>query len=71
MDVTPEVSFRCTSGDGDIQRHERISRVLKRFDYSWRSKRGVVLAYATPGTNFSRKTSLDAGLRNMAEPLTY
>jgi len=47
LDATPEVSFSGAAGDGDAQRYEHISRVLKRFDHPQRSKRerGVVLAY--------------------------
>ncbi len=47
LDATPEVSFTGTAGDGDAQRYEHISRVLRRFDYPQRGKRerGVVLAY--------------------------
>ncbi len=47
LHATPEVSSTGTAGDGDTQRYEHISRVLKRFDYPQRNKheRGVVLAY--------------------------
>ncbi len=47
LDATPDVSFTAAADDGDAQRYEHISRVLRRFDYPQRSKRerGVVLAY--------------------------
>jgi hypothetical protein len=56
LDATPEVSFTGTAGDGDTQRYEHISRVLKRFDYPQRSKRdrGVVLAYLLRTSGYSR-----------------
>ncbi len=45
--ATPEVTFTGIAGDGDAQRYEHISRVLKRFEYRQCGKhdRGVVLAY--------------------------
>jgi hypothetical protein len=56
LDATPEVSFTGTAGDGDAQRYEHISRVLRRFDYSQRNKRerGVVLAYLRRTSGYSR-----------------
>jgi transposase InsO family protein len=56
LDATPEVNFTGTGGDGDTQRYEHISRVLKRFDYPRRSKRerGVVLAYLRRTSGYSR-----------------
>ena len=56
LDATPEVSFTVAVGDGDAQRYEHISRVLKRFDYPQRSKRerGVVLAYLRRTSGYSR-----------------
>ncbi len=45
LDATPDVSFTAAAGDGDAQRYEHISRVLRRFDYPQRGRaeRGVVL----------------------------
>ncbi len=56
LDATPEVSFTGTGGDGDTQRYEHISRVLRRFDYPQRNKRerGVVLAYLRRTSGYSR-----------------
>ena len=56
LDATPEVSFTAAAGDGDAQRYEHISRVLRRFDYPQRSKRerGVVLAYLRRTSGYSR-----------------
>ncbi len=56
LDATPEVSFTGTAGDGDAQRYEHISRVLRRFDYPQRNKRerGVVLAYLRRTSGYSR-----------------
>ena len=56
LDATPDVSFSGTGGDGDIQRYEHISRVLRRFDYPQRSKRerGVVLAYLRRTSGYGR-----------------
>ncbi len=56
LDATPEVSFTGTVGDGDTQRYEHISRVLKRFDHPQRSRRerGVVLAYLRRTSGYSR-----------------
>jgi len=56
LDATPEVSFTGTGGDGDTQRYEHISRVLRRFDYPQRGKRerGVVLAYLRRTSGYSR-----------------
>ena len=56
LDATPEVSFSGAAGDGDAQRYEHISRVLRRFDYPQRSKRerGVVLAYLRHTSGYSR-----------------
>ncbi len=56
LDATPEVSFSGAAGDADTQRYEHISRVLRRFDYSQRSKRerGVVLAYLRRTSGYSR-----------------
>ena len=56
LDATPEVSFSGAAGDGDAQRYEHISRVLKRFDHPQRSKRerGVVLAYLRRTSGYSR-----------------
>ncbi len=55
LDATPEVGFTA-AGDGDTQRYEHISRVLKRFDYPQRGKceRGVVLAYLRRTSGYSR-----------------
>jgi len=54
--ATPEVSFTGVSEDGDSQRYEHISRVLRRFDYLQRDKRerGVVLAYLRRTSGYSR-----------------
>ena len=54
--ATPEVSFTGVGADGDVQRYEHISSVLKRFDYRQRNKRerGVVLAYLRCTSGYSR-----------------
>ena len=46
LNATQEINFTGAPGDGDHQRYEHISRVLKRFAYSALGKgdRGVVLA---------------------------
>lgn len=56
LKATPEVSFTAHASDGDAQRYEHISRVLRRFDYPQRSKRerGVVLAYLRRTSGYSR-----------------
>ncbi len=56
LDVTLEVCFSGATGDGDAQRYEHISRVLRRFDYPQRGKRerGVVLAYLRRTSGYSR-----------------
>lgn len=58
LDATPEVSFTGTAvvADGDSQRYEHISRVLKRFEYRQCGKRerGVVLAYLRRTSGYSR-----------------
>ncbi len=56
LDATTEVSFTGTAGDGDAQRYEHISRVLRRFDYPQRGKpeRGVLLAYLRRTSGYSR-----------------
>ncbi len=56
LDATPDVSFTGTGGDGDTQRYEHISRVLRCFDYPQRNKRerGVVLAYLRRTSGYSR-----------------
>jgi hypothetical protein len=47
LDATQEVTFTGAPGEGDQQRYEHISLVLKRLAYPGLSKgeRGVVLAY--------------------------
>ena len=56
--ATPEVVFSAhgENEDGDKQRYEHLSRVLKRFDYPRRDKRerGVVLAYLRRTSGYSR-----------------
>ncbi len=61
LDATPEVSFTGTAGDGDAQRYEHISRVLRRFDYPQRNKRerGVVLAYLRRTSSCHRRRDFD------------
>ncbi len=56
LDATPDISFTAAAGDGDTQRYEHISRVLRRFDYPQRGKRerGVVLAYLRRTSGYSR-----------------
>jgi len=56
LDATPEVSFSGAAGEADTQRYAHISRVLRRFDYTQRSKRerGVVLAYLRHTSGYSR-----------------
>ncbi len=43
LDATPEVSFTGTAGDGDAQRYEHISCVLRRFDYPQAQQTGMGL----------------------------
>ncbi len=47
LNATQEIKFTGAPEEGDHQRYEHISRVLKRFAYSALGKgaRGVVLAY--------------------------
>ena len=56
--ATPEVVFSAhgENEDGDKQRYEHLSRVLKRFDYPRRNRResGVVLAYLRRTSGYSR-----------------
>ena len=54
--ATQEISFTVAPGDGDDQRYEHISRVLKRFCYPGLGKgeRGVVLAYLRRTSGYSR-----------------
>ena len=56
LDATQEISFTVAPGDGDDQRYEHISRVLKRFCYPGLGKgeRGVVLAYLRRTSGYSR-----------------
>jgi hypothetical protein len=56
LDATQEICFAGTLGNSDSQRYEHISRVLKRFEYHWRSKaeRVVVLAYLRRTSGYSR-----------------
>jgi hypothetical protein len=56
LDATPGINFTGAAGDGDLQRYEHISRVLKRIDYPQRSKRehGVRLAYLRSTSGYSR-----------------
>jgi hypothetical protein len=56
VEATPQVQFSAHGGDGDSQRYQHISAVLRRFDYSGCSKadRGVVRAYLVRTTGYSR-----------------
>ena len=56
LNATQEISFTGAPGDGDHQRYEHISRVLKRFSYPGLGKceRGVVLAYLRRTSGYSR-----------------
>ena len=56
LNATQEINFTGAPGDGDHQRYEHISRVLKRFAYSalGKSERGVVLAYLRRTSGYSR-----------------
>ena len=56
LNATPEVSFSGTGENGDNERYEHISRVLKRFDYPHRKKheRGVILGYLQHTSGYSR-----------------
>jgi hypothetical protein len=56
LDATQEVTFTGAPGEGDQQRYEHISRVLKRLAYTalGKSERGVVLAYLRCTSGYSR-----------------
>lgn len=56
LKATPEVSFSGIGEKDGIERHAHISRVLKRFDCTQRTKheRGVVLAYLQRTSGYSR-----------------
>ena len=56
LNATQEISFTSAPGDGDQQRYEHISRVLKRFAYPQLGKVecGVVLAYIRRISGYSR-----------------
>jgi hypothetical protein len=56
LNATQEINFTGAPGDGDQQRYEHISRVLKRFAYSalGKGERGVVLAYLRRTSGYSR-----------------
>lgn len=56
LDATQEVTFTGAPGEGDQQRYEHISRVLKRLVYTGLGKcdRGVVLAYLRCTSGYSR-----------------
>ena len=56
LNATQEINFTGAPGDGDHQRYEHISRVLKRFAYSalGKGERGVVLAYLRRTSGYSR-----------------
>ena len=56
LDATQEIKFTGAPGEGDQQRYEHISRVLKRLAYTGLGKveRGVVLAYLRCTSGYSR-----------------
>jgi hypothetical protein len=56
LDATREIKFTGAPGEGDQQRYEHISRVLKRLAYTALGKveRGVVLAYLRCTSGYSR-----------------
>ena len=56
LDATQEIKFTGAPGEGDQQRYEHISRVLKRLAYPNLGKgdRGVVLAYLRCTSGYSR-----------------
>ena len=56
LDAPQEIKFTGAPGDSDHQRHEHISRVLKRLAYPGLGKgeRGVVLAYLRRTSGYSR-----------------
>ena len=62
LNAIQEISFTRAPGGGDQQRHEHISRVLKRFAYPrlGKAERGVVEAYIlrTSGYSLSHITRL-------------